>query len=60
MTDEDNIDKIAKQALDWARGSWGQMHNKPPFEHDKMSAIYTRIAELAQRNAEWHSIQNQK
>ena len=58
---EDKIDKIAKSALDWARGSWGQgQYDQPRFEHDKMSAIYTRIAQLAQRNAEWHSIQTQK
>ncbi len=58
---EDKIDKIAKSALDWARGSWGQgQYDQPRFEHDKMSAIYTRIAQLAQRNAEWHAIQTQK
>lgn len=58
---EDKIDKIAEKALDWARGSWGQgKYDAPRFDHDKMTAIYTRIAQIAQRQAELHAIQIRK
>jgi hypothetical protein len=54
----DTINAIAKDALAWAQGSWGQSrHDKPRFDHDTMEAIYLRLAQRCQALAELHSLQ---
>ena len=36
---------IALKALDWARGSWGQMeYDKPKYDAETMALIYEAIA----------------
>jgi len=50
--EEDTIKKTAEQAMDWARGSWGQgTYCQPPYDNDKMSAIYTEMAKICQSQA---------
>lgn len=47
MTDE-QINDIAKTALDWAQGSWGQgKYDAPRYDRETMIRIYQKIAELA-------------
>jgi hypothetical protein len=48
----DQIDEIAKDALAWAEGSWGQGRNDPArYDKDTMTLIYSRLADLANEKA---------
>jgi hypothetical protein len=53
MTQE-QIDKIALQALHWAQGSWGQsQYDRPRYEPETMKAIYYQLAQLALSKADF-------
>lgn len=54
MTDEE-IHKIAVDAIAWAQGSWGQgRYDTPRYDNATMAAIYARISEIAGREAARH------
>jgi len=54
MTKEETM-QVAIQALDWARGSWGQgKYDKPRYDDVTMAGIYTQIAILACDEAQKH------
>ena len=57
MTKE-QINEIAKRAIAWAEGSWGQSeHDKPKYDHDTMVRIYHQISEIAAGKATMHDNQ---
>lgn len=52
MTDSE-INILAKSAMDWARGSWGQgQYDAPRFELETMVRLYKAIADHATKQAE--------
>jgi hypothetical protein len=46
------IETLATDALAWAEGSWGQgRSDKPRYDKDTMTLIYSRLADLALEKA---------
>ena len=55
MTDI-QIQKVAVDAIAWAKGSWGQgRYDAPRYDNATMAAIYERIAEIAKGEAKVHA-----
>jgi hypothetical protein len=55
MTDA-QIQKVAVDAIAWAKGSWGQgRYDAPRYDNATMSAIYERIATIATAQAKFHA-----
>jgi hypothetical protein len=55
MTDEE-IHRIAVDAIAWAKGSWGQgKYEAPRYDNATMAAIYERIATIAANQAKFHA-----
>lgn len=51
MTNE-RINEIAKQAIIWAQGSWGQSeYDQPRYDASTMASIYHQISEIAASKA---------
>lgn len=51
MTNE-RINEIAKQAIIWAQGSWGQSeYDQPRYDARTMASIYHQISEIASSKA---------
>jgi hypothetical protein len=47
------IEEAAKNAIDWATGSWGQgQYDRPKFSPDTMARLYRAIADIAIARAE--------
>jgi hypothetical protein len=54
MTEQD-IQKIANDAISWAQGSWGQgKYDAPRYDNATMAAIYERIAAIAASKVKFH------
>jgi hypothetical protein len=50
------IQRIAVDAIDWAKGSWGQgKYDVPRYDNATMAAIYARIAKIAESESKFYA-----